>query len=109
MNIQRFIKEKASLGHSGTILASAFLPEGIKAPFEGAWGYLENRAAMEAHAHGTHEIYVVICGQGIMQIGQEERPVGPGDVIDIPPNAMHTIYTEDGGPLLWAALWWQEK
>jgi len=106
MDIQRFDPATAHRAHNDTILASAFVPEGIKPPFDSAWGYLENGSAMEAHAHPTEEIYVVIRGTGTVQVGEERRAVGPGDVIAIPPDAPHTMACEDGGPLLWAALWW---
>lgn len=107
MNIQRFDPATARKAHNGTILASAFVPAGMKPPFDSAWGYLEDHSAMEAHAHPTEEIYVVIRGTGIVQVGEERREVGPGDVIEIPPDALHTMACEAGGPLLWAALWWK--
>ncbi len=106
MNIQRFDKATASGGHNNTILASDFLPKGVRAPFKGAWGYLENGGEMEAHAHPTMEIYVVISGQGEVRVGDEWRKVSSGDVIEIPPDAMHTMRCGQNGPLLWAALWW---
>jgi len=106
MNIQRFIPAKAHKAHNETILASAFVPAGMRAPFDAAWGYLENDSAMEAHAHPTAEIYVVIRGQGTVHVGDEQEAVGPGDVIEIPPDATHTMSCQSDGPLLWAALWW---
>lgn len=107
MNIQRFVKAKATKAHGDTILASAFVPEGMRAPFDAAWGYLENGQEMEAHAHPSAEIYVVIRGTGRVRVGEEWAAVGAGDVIEIPPDAVHTMRCEGGGPLLWAALWWK--
>lgn len=109
MNIHSFVKEKAKPGHNGTILYAPVLPEGMKAPFDAAWGYLENGAAMEAHAHPTVEIYMIISGRGRVMVGNQWKPVGPSDVIEIPPDAMHTMACDDAGPLLWAALWWPAK
>ncbi len=106
VNIKRFDKETAGPGHNGTILASRLLPDGMEAPFDATWGYLENDSEMEAHAHPTEEIYVVIKGSGVVVVGEEKANVGPGDVIEIPPDIDHTMICEDGGPLLWAALWW---
>lgn len=108
MRIQRFDRSRAGGGHGGTILASAFLPEGVEAPFGSAYGYLEAGGAMEAHSHPTHEIYIILQGEGIMSIEGEEARVTPGDVIDIPPGARHTIRCERGA-LLWAALWWEPR
>jgi mannose-6-phosphate isomerase-like protein (cupin superfamily) len=44
------------------------------------------------HRHlKTEEIYYILEGQGLMQIGNETSPVGPGDAIAIPPGDMHQI------------------
>ncbi|HTN76880.1 MAG TPA: cupin domain-containing protein [Pirellulaceae bacterium] len=40
----------------------------------------------------TEEIYYILEGVGEMSIGHEQRAVGPGDAIAIPPGAVHTIY-----------------
>ena len=39
----------------------------------------------------TEEIYYILSGQGRMRIGDEQREVGPGDAIAIPPGAVHQI------------------
>jgi mannose-6-phosphate isomerase-like protein (cupin superfamily) len=109
MNIQRFVKDKAFKAHKGTILASDFLPAGLAAPFKSAYGYLENHASMEGHAHPAVEIYVVMKGRGRMTVGDESADVEPGDVVEIPSNVYHTLTCSDGGPLLWAALWWPQQ
>ena len=49
-------------------------------------------ASTRPHYHAaTEEIYYVLSGQGRMRIGNEERLVGPGDAIAIPPGSVHTI------------------
>ncbi|MES2476182.1 MAG: cupin domain-containing protein [Verrucomicrobiota bacterium] len=46
----------------------------------------------ERHYHRlSEEIYYLIDGLGIMEIDGEEREVGPGDAILIPPGAWHQI------------------
>jgi mannose-6-phosphate isomerase-like protein (cupin superfamily) len=109
MNIRRFDKATAPKGHNDTILAGDFLPAGVKAPFGAAYGYLENGHAMESHAHPTEEIYVVLQGRGTVHVGKETAGVAPGDVVEIPADAPHTMSCQDNGPLLWAALWWARK
>jgi mannose-6-phosphate isomerase-like protein (cupin superfamily) len=108
MNIQRFEKAEADKAHNGTILASDFVPKGVDAPFKSAWGFLENNSSMEAHSHAAVEIYAVIKGSGIVVVGDEKEHVSPGDVIEIPSNAVHTMMCEEGGPFLWTALWWDK-
>lgn len=109
MNIRRFDKATAPKGHNGTILAGDFLPEGLRAPFRAAYGYLENGCAMEGHAHPTDEIYIVMKGRGTVHVGNETAAVKPGDVVEIPADVFHTMSCQDGGPLLWAALWWPRR
>ena len=45
-----------------------------------------------AHYHPkTEEIYFILEGEGWMRIGGEQRLVGPGDAIAIPPGATHQL------------------
>ena len=45
-----------------------------------------------AHLHPeAEEIYYILRGKGRMKINGEERPVGPGDAIAIPPGMAHQI------------------
>jgi mannose-6-phosphate isomerase-like protein (cupin superfamily) len=44
------------------------------------------------HRHQkTEEIYYILAGNGLMQIGGESCLVGPGDAIAIPPGELHQI------------------
>ena len=44
------------------------------------------------HRHvRTEEIYYVLAGQGLMRLGEQRRPVGPGDAVAIPPGTVHQI------------------
>lgn len=53
---------------------------------------LAKGCATERHYHRlSEEIYFVLEGSGSMQIDHEQRQVGPGDAILIPPGAWHTI------------------
>ena len=104
--VARFIKETAPKAHNDTILAGRVLPEGLKAPFGDSWGYLEGKSIMEEHSHPTEEIYLVCVGKGYCHVNGERFEVKPGDVIEIPPDASHTMECEDGESILWAAFWW---
>jgi mannose-6-phosphate isomerase-like protein (cupin superfamily) len=49
-------------------------------------------AATTPHHHATtEEIYYILEGTAAMTLGDETRPVVPGDAIAIPPGARHTI------------------
>ncbi len=48
--------------------------------------------ATTPHHHAvTEEIYYILSGVAAMTLGDETRPVGPGDAIAIPPGLRHTI------------------
>jgi len=49
-------------------------------------------ASTTAHLHHrTEEIYYVLEGTGLMRIGAEQRQIGPGDAVAIPPGAVHEL------------------
>ncbi len=57
-------------------------------------------AATAPHRHvETEEIYYILQGEGRMRVGDEQRPVGPGDAIAIPPGTEHTLVNTGSGVL----------
>jgi mannose-6-phosphate isomerase-like protein (cupin superfamily) len=57
-------------------------------------------SATTPHHHVlTEEIYYILEGQGLMQVGEELRPVTVGDAIAIPPGALHQL-TNTGNQVL---------
>ncbi len=49
-------------------------------------------ASVTPHRHEVlEEIYYILSGQGIMNIGDEEQAVGAGDAIYIPKHHRHTL------------------
>jgi len=106
IDIQHFAKDQAYGSHNGTILADKVVPNSLKAPFEHAFGYLEDGNTMEGHSHPTDEIYIVCRGKGIVTVGEEQAEVVEGDVVAIPPNTYHTMTAQEHGSFLWATFWW---
>jgi len=71
-------------------------------------GYLELVSEFEVkgggkvhpHSHPTYEFYYVTYGRGFMQIGDEVRAVSQGDLIVIPPDAVHSMWpASDNAPI----------
>lgn len=57
--------------------------------------------ATQPHRHPrAEEIYYILSGHGHMQLGEEERDVGPLDAILIPPGVRHTLANTGGEPLV---------
>ena len=70
-------------------------------------GYLELANEFEVavggevfpHTHPTHEFYFVMTGEGVMTIADEERDVVPGDLVYIPPDAVHSLRPTGDAPI----------
>lgn len=57
-------------------------------------------ATIPHHHDVTEEIYYILSGTADMTLGEETRPVGPGDAIAIPPGVRHTIRNTGSGELV---------
>lgn len=51
------------------------------------------------HAHDEEEVYFVISGEGIMQVGDDKFEIKPGDALYVPPGLFHTTYQRGNVPL----------
>lgn len=58
---------------------------------------VEPDVRMEPHYHNSCEFCYILEGRGWYQIGEEKTAVGPGDLIYIPPNAAHTMWSSVPG------------
>jgi len=58
---------------------------------------VEPDVRIEPHYHNSCEFYYVLEGEGWMQIGEEKQEVSPGDLIYIPPNEPHTMWSSVPG------------
>ena len=82
----RSILDRTNSSAANQSLAEATLPPG---------------ARTQPHVHPcTEEIYYILRGAGRMTIGAEQREVGPGDGILIPPATRHTIQNVGQEPLV---------
>jgi mannose-6-phosphate isomerase-like protein (cupin superfamily) len=70
------------LAHRNSAIRQQSLAEARLAP---------GRATVPHHHAVTEEIYYILTGSADMTLGEETRPVGPGDAIAIPPGMRHTI------------------
>jgi mannose-6-phosphate isomerase-like protein (cupin superfamily) len=48
-------------------------------------------APSQAHRLKTAEVYYLVRGTGVMHIGEEAAPVGPGDAVYIPPGTVQWL------------------
>lgn len=66
---------------------------------------LERGQTIRPHYHpDAEELYYLLSGTGMMQIGTERRAVEVGDVIYIPPEKVHFIQNTSSEPLRFITL-----
>ena len=84
--------------HNGTVPVWWMVsPQELKEATQG--GYLELVSEFEVaggglvdpHSHPTHEFYYVLRGRGIMTVEGDERQIAQGDLVHIPPGAVHSL------------------
>ena len=100
----RSIEEVAPVvEHNGTVPVWWLVkPQEMRRITEG--GFLElvsefevaGGGCVDPHSHPTHEFYYVTSGRGLMAIGDEEREIRQGDLVHIPPNAVHSLRPVSG-------------
>ncbi|MDY6780780.1 MAG: cupin domain-containing protein [Halobacteria archaeon] len=55
------------------------------------WVEVEPGASQMEHSHEPEQVYVIVSGEGIMRVGEDERRVESGDLARIPSNTEHGI------------------
>jgi mannose-6-phosphate isomerase-like protein (cupin superfamily) len=56
------------------------------------------------HVHeDAEQAYVIVRGSGRMILGDEEREVGPGTLVFIPPGTQHAIRNDGAEPLVYVS------
>jgi mannose-6-phosphate isomerase-like protein (cupin superfamily) len=98
MDIRRIEDRAPLLEHEGT--TTVWYLYGVREAFDAtAGGHLElvsefevaGGAAVHPHHHPTHEYYYVTSGHGLMTVEGETAPIAPGDLVTIPPGAVHSL------------------
>jgi quercetin dioxygenase-like cupin family protein len=98
MDVRSIEQVPASPEHQGTVpVWWLFKPREMKEATLG--GYLELVSEFEVtgggevhpHKHHTYEFYYVISGRGIMNIEGESHEIRQGDLVKIPPDAIHSL------------------
>ena len=65
------------------------------------WVEGEPGSMQAVHGHPDNEqVYVIVRGRGVMQIGEEMEEVGEGTLVFIPPGAAHAIKNTGDEPLI---------
>lgn len=106
MDVRNVQEIEPEVEHNGTVPVWWLIhPREMKALTDG--GYLELANEFEVpvggevypHTHPTHEFYFVMSGSGVMTIEAEHRDVEPGDLVYIPPDAVHSLKPSGDSPI----------
>ena len=65
------------------------------------WVEVEPGASQKPHKHSPEQSYIIIQGQGKMNVGDESCVVEKGDIIHIPSNFKHFIKNQGDKKLIY--------
>ncbi len=98
MDIRSVEQTPVDILHQGTVQQWwLFKPRELRQETLG--GYLEHvdefviQGGGQGHPHHHHtwEFYFILSGRGTITIDNESREIGPGDLITVPPDAIHSL------------------
>ena len=78
----------------GTLLREVFHPRhtGIETPYSVAQAMLPPGQASLPHALvSSHEVYIILAGQGRVRVNDDEEEVRAGDIVHIPAGATQCV------------------
>jgi mannose-6-phosphate isomerase-like protein (cupin superfamily) len=70
------------------------------AGFKSRWAEVTPGSRRRLHDHGAEQVYVILRDGGKMRVGEEKRRVEEGDLVYVPPGALHGIENAtEGAPV----------
>jgi methionyl-tRNA synthetase len=77
-------------------------------PFGGGFGIVEPGTISKRHGHHECEMFVILSGRAIVEVGDERRHVSEGEIVLIPPFVHHAIENDADAPLEMISLCWED-
>jgi mannose-6-phosphate isomerase-like protein (cupin superfamily) len=106
VDVRSIVDREPEVEHNGSVPVWYLVhPRELKDITDGGFVELINEFEVAAggavfpHTHPTHEWYFVMSGRGVMTVGDEDRHVGPGDLVYIPPDKVHSLRPVGGGAI----------
>lgn len=102
MLVKELAKIKDIVAGDRSVLKEVLIPvkEKIGVAFSLAHARVAPGGSTILHSLSSSETYIIVSGKGRMQIDGEERDVGTGQVVYIPPNAKQKIMNTGSGDLV---------
>lgn len=76
-------------------------------PFGSVFGSVPGHTVSKRHAHQDGEVFVVLAGRAVVVVGDEERELGAGETVFIPPFSAHEIRNERDEPFDIVSIYWE--
>ena len=76
-------------------------------PWGSAWMTIAPGATSTRHGHDEDETFIILSGEGVMHVDDEQRPVERGDVVYLPRFSQHFLENSSASsPLELLTIWW---
>ncbi len=101
------VRRRWYIAHGGGMATMLFDSTELQGILFLAHAVLKPKRVLESHVDQYEEVYYIIDGQGLMQVGNDEQQVTTGDAIWIPYGVSHSLTnngTEDCFVLVTAAM-----
>ena len=101
------VRRRWYIAHGGGMATMLFDSTELQGILFFAHAVLKPNRVLEPHIDPYEEIYYIIAGEGIMQVGDDEQQVTTGDAIWIPYGVSHSLLnngSEDCLVLVTAAM-----
>jgi mannose-6-phosphate isomerase-like protein (cupin superfamily) len=108
-NITRVAENAWALAHNDSVYVQDLVPclnlnwQRATFVYRPCWVKLDPGMELEAHSHPIFEYYVFTSGTGKMHLNEKWFDVGPGMVVNVPPDAVHGAKVDKNAsePLVW--------
>ena len=77
-------------------------------PFGSVFGSVPARSVSKRHAHHDGEMFIALSGRAFVVLGEEERELGPGEVVYLSPFKFHEIRNESDEPFDIVSVYWDD-
>lgn len=76
-------------------------------PFGSVYGSVPARTVSKRHAHQDGEVFIVLAGRAVVVVAGEERELGAGQTVFIPPFSAHEIRNDHDEPFDIVSIYWE--
>ncbi|SDP95665.1 methionyl-tRNA synthetase [Actinopolyspora xinjiangensis] len=76
-------------------------------PFGSVFGSVPAHTVSKRHAHQDGEMFIVLAGRAVVVLEDDERELGPGEVVHLSPFGFHEIRNESDDSFDIVSIYWE--